>query len=73
MVFNQKHVVLRLKDPAGQLGTEQAVFPQGDAEILFGFGGFVYILDVPSKRIGPVMSGQDFIALANPFAKEAEF
>jgi hypothetical protein len=73
IVFNEKHPVLRLKDPAGQMGAEQAVFLQGDGEVLFGFGGFVYILDLPSRRIGPVMSGHDFIALAHPFAKQVEF
>jgi hypothetical protein len=69
IVSDEKQPVIRLKDPAGQLGTEQAVFLEGASEILFGFGGFVYVLDVASKRIGPVIQGHDFIALAKPFCK----
>ena len=73
LVFGGKHQALRLKDPAGQLTVEQAVFPQGEEEVLFGLGGFVYLLDVPARCIGPVMSGHDFIALAPPFAKQVDF
>ena len=73
MVYNEKQTVFRFKDPADQMGVEQAVFPQGEEEVLFGSGGFVYLLDVPSRRIGPVMRGHDFIALAPPFAKQVDF
>ena len=73
LVFGGMHPVLRFKDPAGKMGVEQAVFPQGEEEVLFGFGGFVYLLEVSSRRIGPVMSGHDFIALAPPFAKQVDF
>ena len=72
VVWNQKETIIRLKDPAGQLGIEQAVFLQGNSEVLVGVGEFIYILDVPSKRIGPVMNGQEFIALAKPFSKHAD-
>ena len=73
VVYNQKDTVLRLKDPAGQLSIEEAVFLQGSGEVLVGVGDLVYILDVQSKRIGPVMSGQGFIALAKPFSKQVDF
>ena len=72
VVYNQKETVMRLKDPAGQLGVEQAIFLES-GEVLVGVGDFVYILDVPSKRIGPVMGGQEFIALAKPFSKQIDF
>ena len=73
VVYNQREIVLRLKAPAGQLAVEQAVFLEGSGEILVGVGGWVYILDVPSKRIGPVMGGEEFIALALPFSKHVAF
>jgi hypothetical protein len=63
---------MKLKDPAGQLGIEQAVFLQAGSEVLVGVGHFIYILDVSSKRIGPIMEGQEFIALAKPFSKHAD-
>jgi hypothetical protein len=50
-------------------GIEQAVFLEGIGEVLVGVGDSVYLLDLPSKRIGPVMGGQDFIVLAKPFSK----
>lgn len=71
VVWNQKDTTLRLKDPAGQLGIEQAVFLEGNSEILVGVGEFVYVLDVSSKRIGPIMRGRDFIALTKPFLKHS--
>lgn len=58
VVYNQKDMVLRLKDPAGQFGIEEAVFLEGSGEALVGVGDFVYILDIRSKRIGPVMGGR---------------
>jgi hypothetical protein len=70
VVYNQRGTVLRLKDPTGQQGVEQAVFLEGSGEVLVGVGDFVYILDVLSKRIGPVMEGQAFIAVAKPFSKK---
>jgi hypothetical protein len=73
VVYNQHKILLKLKDPAGQLGIEQAVFLEGRGEVLVGVGDFVYILDVLSKRMGPVMGGQQFIALAKPFAKQIDF
>jgi len=69
VVWNQKDAVMRLRDPAGQLGIEQAVFLEGREEVVVGVGDFVYVLDVLSKRIGPVMGGQEFIILAKPFSK----
>ncbi len=33
VVYNQKDIVMRLKDPAGQMGVEQAVFLQGSGEV----------------------------------------
>jgi hypothetical protein len=71
-VYNERETVMMLKDPAGQLAGEQAVFLES-GEVLVGVGDIVYVLDVPSKRIGPVMDGQKFIALAKPFAKQADF
>jgi len=73
VIYNQRETVLRLKDPAGQLGVKQAVFLEGSGEVLVGIGDFVYILDVLSERIGPVMRGQEFIALAKPFSKQVDF
>jgi len=72
-VYKERKTVLTLKDPAGQLGIEQAVFLEGRGEVLVGLGDVVYILDVQSKRIGPVMGGQEFIALAKTFSKEVDF
>jgi hypothetical protein len=63
---------MRLRDPAGQLGIEQAVFLQGNNEVLVGVGDFIYILDLSSKRIGPIMDGRAFIALTKPFSKHAD-
>jgi hypothetical protein len=73
VVSNQRETILTLRDPAGQLYVEQAFFLEGSGEVLVGVGDFVYILDVPSKRIGPVMEGQEFIALAKPFSKQIDF
>jgi hypothetical protein len=73
VIWNQKDTSIILRDPAAQLGIEQAVFLDGTGEVLVGVGNFIYILDVSSKRIGPVMSGQEFIALAKPFSKQADF
>ena len=73
VVYNQKKTVLTLKDPAGQLGVEQAVFLEGSGEILVGLGDVVYMLDAASKRMGPVMRGQHFIALARPFSKQVNY
>lgn len=72
-VFNQQKSLLKLRDPAGQFGIEQAVFLEGSGEILVGIGDVVYILDTASKRMGPVMHGQQFVALAKPFAKQVGF
>jgi hypothetical protein len=49
------------------------VFLGTDGDVLVGVGNFVYVLDVESKRIGPVMDGGDFIALARPFSKQVNF
>ena len=73
VLWGENGTVMRLKDPAGQLGIQQAVFLEGTGEVLVGVGDFVYLLDVPSKRIGKVMEGQQFIALAKPFSKRAAF
>jgi len=73
VIWNQKETLIRLKDPAAQPGIEQAVFLDETGEVLVGVGDFIYILDVSSKRIGPVMSGQEFIALAKPFSKQVDF
>src|SRR5205809_1268213 len=43
VLYNQKETVMKLKDPAGQLGVEQAVFLES-GEVLVGVGDFVYIL-----------------------------
>ncbi len=64
---------MRLGDPAGQLDFEQAIFLEGTHDVLVSVGNYVYILDVRSRRIGPVMKGQDFIALAIPFSKQVNF
>ncbi len=73
VVYNQKTLLMRLRDPAGQLGVQEAVFLPGTGEIMAGLGDYVYVLDPAAKRIGPVMPGRDFIALAKPFAKKADF
>jgi len=73
IVDTQNDTVLRLKDPAGELGVQQAVFLRGSSEVIVGVGDFVYILDVLSKRIGPVMGGRGFIALTDPFSKQVDF
>jgi hypothetical protein len=63
---------LRFRDPAGRLGIQQGVFLEGTGEILVGVGDLVYALDVASRRIGPIIRGEQFIALIKPFAKQSD-
>jgi len=73
VVSSQEKILLRFKDPTGELGIEQAVFLNRSGDVLVGVGDFVYILNVQSRRMGPVMGGQKFIAIAKPFSKQADF
>ena len=72
IVWNEKKIALRLKDPAGQLGIEQAVFLPGSGEALVELGDFLYVLDVRSKRMGPVMRGRQFIVMGELFSKHRD-
>ncbi len=65
--------VMMIRDPAGWLGMEQAVFLDGGRELLVGLGGYVYLGDIAAKRLGPVMPGEKFIALTTPFSKRVGF
>ena len=65
--------LMKLSDPAGQLGFTQGILLEGGEEALVGFGNHVYLVDVVGKRLGPVLGGKDFIALAKPFSKQADF
>jgi hypothetical protein len=73
VVYTRDESMLTLKDPAGQLRVEQAVFLEGTGEIMVEVGDYVYVVDFLSKRIGPVMRGHHFIALAKPFSKHVAF
>lgn len=64
---------LKFNDPAGSLFFEQAAFVGDFDEILTEGGGYVYLLDVTAKRLGPVMQGSTCIALAPPFLKHGDF
>lgn len=65
--------LLTLRDPAGSLPVSQAVFLEGGAEVLVELGGYVYLVDPDAKRLGPVVQGERFIAIADPFSKRAGF
>jgi len=65
--------ILTLGDPAGRFILRQAAFVGDFEEVLTEGGGYVYLLDVDAKRIGPIMQGSKCIALAPPFLKHGEF
>lgn len=73
VVSRNRQTILTLSDPAGQFILRQAAFVGDFNQILTEGGGYVYLLDVHSKRIGPVMQGSKCIALALPFLKHGEF
>ncbi len=72
-IFKAGQTPLTLSDPAGQFILRQAAFVGDSDEILTEGGGYVYLLDVTAKRLGPVMQGSKCIALAPPFLKHGEF
>jgi hypothetical protein len=65
--------VLTIRDPAGWMMLEQAVFLDDVHEMLVGLGGYVYLADIGAKRLGPVMQGGRFIALTATFSKRVDF
>lgn len=71
-ITRDRERVLQVKDPAGGLGVQQAVF-LNDHEVLMESGGYVYLLDVEAKRMGPVLRGQRAIALSEPYRKRLDF
>ena len=70
-ISGNKETVMRVNDPAGGLGVHQAVF-LGDNEVLVELGGYVYLVDIAMKRMGPVMRGESAIALSGPYLKRLE-
>lgn len=72
-VLRQKLPMLRIKDPTGGLSVRQAIFLGGGHEMLVEIGDHVYLADVAANRIGPVLQGERFIALAAPFSKHVNF
>lgn len=72
IVSREKQRVMDIKDPAGGLVAEEAVFIGGN-EILVELGNYVYLADVAAKRMGPVMRGEKLIALTAAFSKQVDF
>ena len=58
--------------PAGALGVHQSVFLGGN-EVLVELGDYVYLADITTKRVGPVLQGEKFIALTGTFSKRFDF
>jgi len=71
-ISRDRERVMRINDPAGGLGVHQAVF-LGDNEVMVELGGYVYLVDIALKRMGPIMRGESAIALSGPYLKRLDF
>ncbi len=65
--------VLNFTDPTQGLKLGDAIFLNDGREILLDMGGYVYLIDLAIKRLGPVLPGGNFIALAPPFSTAVNF
>ena len=45
----------------------------GGNEVLVELGDYVYLADITTKRVGPVLQGEKFIALTGTFSKRFDF
>lgn len=70
-ISRDRQRVMQVSDPAGGLGVHQAVFLD-DNEVLVELGGYVYLVDISAKRLGPVMRGESAIALTGAYLKRLD-
>lgn len=59
--------LMQIKDRRGR-----SVFLGGN-EVLVELGDYVYLADITTKRVGPVLQGEKFIALTGTFSKRFDF
>jgi hypothetical protein len=71
-ISRDRQRVMQVNDPAGGLGVHQAVFLD-DNEVLVELGGYVYLVDISTRRMGPVMRGESAIALTGAYLKQHDF
>jgi hypothetical protein len=71
-ISRDRERVMQVNDPAGGLGVHQAVFLD-DNEVLVELGGYVYLVDIALRRMGPVMRGERAIALSDSYRKRLDF
>jgi hypothetical protein len=71
-ISRDKERVVQVNDPAGGLWVQQAVFLD-DNEVLVELGGYVYLVDIAVKRMGPVMRGEKAIVLSGAYSKRLDF